>query len=243
MADEIRNSRFRYVDADDLQNTTIDFDDLDVRNAADDKLGDVDGFIVDAASGRPYYVVVNSGGWFSGGKYLVPINRGRIEHDQRHDEDVLRVNLDKDAIRNYPKFDRDEFARLSDDRLRDFETSYARACCPESFGEGVTTVSYETLEPFRQPDWWTGPVNRPIAYGAPESRIPSPPASRAVEPERERIVGREGQPVGDRAEPGDVLGIETGGEETHLGDTAKDERQRVNISDRETRQAEKNERG
>lgn len=32
--------------------------------------------------------------------------------------------------------------------------------------------------------------------------------------------------LGGRAEPGDVIGVETGGERTYLGDTAKDEDER-----------------
>jgi hypothetical protein len=34
-------------------------------------------------------------------------------------------------------------------------------------------------------------------------------------------------PLDDRAQPGDVLGIETGGETTQLGDTAEDEDERL----------------
>lgn len=34
-------------------------------------------------------------------------------------------------------------------------------------------------------------------------------------------------PNEERAQPGDVLGVETGGETTHLGDTAEDENERL----------------
>ncbi len=55
----------RYVEASDLDNSTFDFDGLDVENSSGYKLDDVDGFILDADTGRPYYVVVDSKGWFS----------------------------------------------------------------------------------------------------------------------------------------------------------------------------------
>lgn len=245
MANELRNSRFRYVDAADLAETNVDFDDLDVRNAAGDKLGEVDGFVVDAVSERPYYVVVNSGGWFFGGKYLVPVNHARLERDAKDNDDVLRVNLDKETIKEYPTFDKDEFARLSEDQLREFEGRIGQACCPDEAATVGTTWTYESWQHYRQPDWWTR-VNRdrPIAVtrteGGEQRRST---AARPGRPERERIVARDGQPAGHRAEPGDVLGIESGGEETHLGSTAEDERRRVRISDRETREAEKNNRG
>ena len=61
-----------------------------------------------------------------------------------------------------------------------------------------------------------------------------PPESRAAHipagvPEPERIRMQEGDPsphAGGRAQPGDVLGVETGGERTYIGDTAEDENER-----------------
>ena len=52
----------RYVDAGDLDGS-FKFDGLDVDSYTDEKLGTVDGFIIDVNSARPYYVVVDAGGW------------------------------------------------------------------------------------------------------------------------------------------------------------------------------------
>ncbi len=252
MANEIRDSRFRYVDADDLEDTSTDLGDLDVRNAAGDKLGEVDGFIVDDMSGRPYYVVVDSRGWFSGGKYLVPINHARLDRDQERDEDILRVDLGNDTIKQYPKFDKDEFARLSDAQLVDFENRISQTCCP---GQSSLAAGwdYESWEHYRQPDWWaraTGRRTVSVRDMAQGRTVPPVPPARPAPPnpaigsrETDRVIAREGRRAGNRAEPGDVLGIESGGEETHLGDTPEDEQRRVRISDREAREAEKNNRG
>jgi hypothetical protein len=38
--------------------------------------------------------------------------------------------------------------------------------------------------------------------------------------------------AGARAQPGDVLGVETGGERTHVGDTADDENRRRRVAER-----------
>jgi len=46
-------------------------------------------------------------------------------------------------------------------------------------------------------------------------------------------------PMDERAQPGDVLGIETGGETTQLGDTAEDENERLQDAEDEV-QEEKN---
>ncbi|MGE5360871.1 MAG: PRC-barrel domain-containing protein [Bacteroidales bacterium] len=235
------NSRFRYIDAGELGDRAEDLDGIDVRNTADEKLGEVDGFIVDAASQRPYYVVVDAGGWFSGGRYLLPINHGKLVHDAKQDEDVLLVDLDKHAIGDYPKFDKEEFGRLSDTQVRDFETRIGQACCPDEAKRAGTDWSYDRWSHYGQPDWWsTGRTPIGQARDMPAARV-APGRSRAGE--HDRIIAQEGQPVGDRAQPGNVLGIERGGEQTHLGDTAKDEDQRVEESDRESRKHERGSEG
>ena len=72
----------RYIDADAVGDQTLDFDGMKVRNAAMEKLGEVDGFIVDADSARPYYVVVDSGGWFKSKHFLVPIGHAKLDDDR-----------------------------------------------------------------------------------------------------------------------------------------------------------------
>ncbi len=242
MADQVQNSRFRYVDADDLASESIDFADLDVRNDRGEKIGEVNGFIVDAMSERPYYVVVESGGWFFGGRYLVPIGHASLV--PQDDEAVMKVNLDKDTIRRYPKFDKDEFARLSNDQLREFEARIGQACCPDQVPSG-SVWTYEDREHYKQPGWWT--TIRRTAGARATAEHPAlrrePRERPGTRPLHERIAASDSERVEGRAEPGDVLGIETGGEETHVGDTAADERRRVEVSDREVRQAEKNNRG
>ena len=43
------------------------------------------------------------------------------------------------------------------------------------------------------------------------------------------------RPDDDRAQPGDVLGIETDGEQTHLGDTREDEDERREDAEEDAR--------
>lgn len=243
MADPVRHARFRYVDAGDLANDRLDLNGLDIRNGANEKIGEIDGFLVDADTERPYYIVVDSGGWFSGGNYLLPINHGRLESDPDRNSNVLRVNLDKDAMRQFPKFDRDEFGRLPETEVRGIEARILRACFGEQALPADAGVNYDRWEYYRQPDWWDTRWTRGDRARRVAGDYAVTPESGESRFERERIIAAEEAPVGDRAQPGDVLGIETGGEETHLGDTARDEDRRVEISDREVRKAEKNERG
>jgi hypothetical protein len=55
------------------------------------------------------------------------------------------------------------------------------------------------------------------------------PTRVSKEAERDAVVAREADPspyFDGRAQPGDVIGLETGGEQTHIGETAEDENKR-----------------
>ena len=52
----------------------------------------------------------------------------------------------------------------------------------------------------------------------------------------EEAVAREAEPsphFGSRAQPGDVIGVETGGEQTHVGETTEDENNRRRDAEKE----------
>jgi hypothetical protein len=242
----------RYIDADDLDDQTIDFDGLKVRNPQMDKLGEVDGFIVDSDGGRPYYVVVDAGGWFKSKHFLLPVGEARLDDDN----DALVTNLTKERVHRFPGFDKDEFAKLSEDDLRRMND----AICAAS---SVTAVSYSTSEPvraawdrpqFSRPTWWNAnPVNpdrmgdrayeSTVEYPAKDTALPS--SGPAVGRAPEQVRARERDPddrTGDvsphfdgRAQPGDVIGFETGGERTHVGETADDENKRRRDAEKATK--------
>ena len=91
----------RYVDADDVSDPTVDFDGMGVESPSGEHLGDVDGFIVDSDSGRPYYVVVDSGGWFKSKHFLVPVGHARL--DSGTDADALVVDITRERIDRFPR--------------------------------------------------------------------------------------------------------------------------------------------
>ena len=113
-------SRLRYVDVNDLPDSTR-YRDTKVRNRAGEALGRVDGFLVDP-SGRPYYMVVDSGGLFVGRRYLVPVGRA----DYRGDEGLFTVDLDKELLKRYPEFHRDAFLSMRDEEARRYAVARAR---------------------------------------------------------------------------------------------------------------------
>lgn len=279
----------RYVDADDLDDDAIDFDGLNVESPVGEHLGGIDGFIVDADTARPYYVVVDAGGWFKSKHFLLPVGRARLDADR----EVLVTDVPKERVEKFPGFDKDNFEKLDASGLKRFNDETCSACSIE----GVSVV-YSASEPYsaawdrsdyRYPDWWRANPELPermgesavtsgasyrtpltgdsiqrgsadykgeqiVASGSADAGSFLPPSSPGAvvgassvaassvgtsstppAPRAGTVAGTPEAKVGEadpspylegRAQPGDVLGLETGGEQTHIGDTADDENER-----------------
>jgi hypothetical protein len=235
----------RYVGASTLDDDqTLRFNGLKVRNSAMETLGKVDGFIIDSRTARPYYVVVDSGGWFKSKDYLVPVGFAKIDGDN----DALVVDLTKERIERFPGFNKDAFERMSEDELRRFsdETCNTGTTTGVAVAESYTTT-WDRPE-YAMPGWWS-PAMFPDRMGetafstgaeyppskvAPVTSTTSADVARATAqsaadrgdqiPKRTEV---EDSPFYDgRAQPGDVLGLDTGGERTYVGDTSEDENKR-----------------
>lgn len=221
----------RYVDASDLDDSRIHFDGMKVESTLGEKLGDVDGFVIDVSSGRPYYVVVDAGGWFKSKFFLLPIGHIGLASTERS----LVADITKERIDRYPGFDRGEFEKLSDAELNRMEEQIVAACCPSEPIDRMATASrFDTWGHYRAPSWWDADFYRPdradsAARSMAGTSSPAPAASERGEPDHERAVARGGDVSphsGGRAQPGDVIGVESGGETSRLGDTAEDENER-----------------
>jgi len=232
----------RYVSAGDLDDTSA-FDGLHVESPSGEDLGDVDGFIVDSDSGRPLYVVIDSGGWFKSKYFLLPVGHARLDSDR----EALVASISRDRIERFPGVDLDTFDKLSETELKRLNDDICQACSVE----GVS-ITYSASEPysavwnrpdFRYPDWWHADPALPGRMGAGAVTTgatyePSSPTSKTAAPNREQAVGHSSQDARQsesratsphfdgRAHPGDVIGVETGGERTYVGDTAEDENKR-----------------
>jgi hypothetical protein len=233
------------VDAADIKEGT-DFDNMLVESPAGEKLGHVEGFIVDSQRSLPYYIVVDAGGWFKSKHFLLPV--GHAELNSAPDRDALVADLPRERIDKFPGFDKDEFQNMSPEALKRFNDETCTAC-------SVAVVTYSETEPysaawsrpdFKYPDWWSAAPFLPERMGGTafnEMADYPPPPAESADPairDRERIVANRGSQgsettrepgepsphYGGRAQPGDVLGIETGGESTSIGDTAEDENER-----------------
>ena len=141
----------RYVDASDLDDSKIAFKKLDVQGSDGEKLGTVEGFILDRNSARPYYVVVNAGGWFRSKHVLVPI--GYIGFAAGN---TLMADLTRDRVNKFPGFDNGEFKTLSEQELRQMDDEVWTACNPDV----VVVVRYEHQD-YEYPTWWEADFYNP----------------------------------------------------------------------------------
>jgi hypothetical protein len=246
------SERLRFLDADDLDDSTVDFSTLDVYGSDDRDLGDLDGFIVDMESGRVVYAVVDSGGWFRTRHFAVPVGHAQLDSGRRR----LNVHVTRDAAEKFPDFNPKDLHRFSDDEMKAFEQRTAVVCCPDDPTDVSGAVQYDTIRHYAQPDWWRREYQQRDRYQdldtweerdrekhrlraqdrrhaesdtirdtrnrdlvtAQESSRPARDAARETDDVSPHYDGR--------AQPGDVLGIETGGESTHIGDTTSDEDKR-----------------
>lgn len=99
----LRDYRFN-TDVDDIRGSSL-------YGIDDEKLGKIDDVIFDHASGNIRYAVVDSGGWLSSKKFLVPADR--IRADAKHDDD-FHIDMTKKQIEALPRYDEDNFKQDKD---------------------------------------------------------------------------------------------------------------------------------
>src|SRR4030095_11810416 len=115
----------RYVDASDLDNSQLHLDGMDVKGPDTEKLGKVEGFIIDMSPGQPYYVAVKAGGWFKSKYFLLPIGHVGMAPT----ENSLVADITRDRVKGFPGFDRGEFKKLTEDELKMMDDQMFGVCC------------------------------------------------------------------------------------------------------------------
>jgi len=103
-------------------NTTDDIRGAAIYGRNDEKLGKIADVIFDHSTGSIKYVVVDTGGWFSNKKFLVPPHRLHSSAD--HDGDFT-VNLDKQQIEAFPPYNESDLH--SDEKWKDYEKKFDQA--------------------------------------------------------------------------------------------------------------------
>lgn len=97
----------KYVDARALNGFAARLDGAEVYGADGEKLGVVEGFIMDVHQGRPRHVVV-AAGWFIHKHFLLPIGHVTISPDGT----TVSADVVKDRVESFPGFNKKEFEKL-----------------------------------------------------------------------------------------------------------------------------------
>lgn len=85
----------------------------------DEKLGKIDDVVFDHSSGDIRYVVVDTGGWLSSKKFVVPADR--IRPSAEHEDDFA-VDLTKKQVEGFPPYNEKDVE--SQDKWNDYENRY-----------------------------------------------------------------------------------------------------------------------
>jgi sporulation protein YlmC with PRC-barrel domain len=108
----LRDFRFSQSDPDDIRGSNV-------YGRGDEKLGKIDDVIFDHSTGDIRYAVIDTGGWLSTKKFLVPADRLRAS--AQHDDDY-QVDMDKQQIEALPPYNEKDIE--SDEKWRDYEGRY-----------------------------------------------------------------------------------------------------------------------
>ncbi len=103
---ERQRERLRYIAASRLRE--FKYCEFRIRNTEGEDLGSLDGVIVEERSHLPKYFVVDSGGWFVGQRFVIPIDALQPDDESK----TLRTALDRKSIEAYPPFNPDAYLSL-----------------------------------------------------------------------------------------------------------------------------------
>jgi hypothetical protein len=85
----------------------------------DQKLGEIDDVVFDEATGAIVFIVVDTGGWLSTKRFIVPPTA--VRPSLQHEDDFL-VDLTKEQIESFPPYD--GAALTSEEKWADYERRY-----------------------------------------------------------------------------------------------------------------------
>jgi ferritin-like metal-binding protein YciE len=142
-------SRLRYVSAGDLG--TFPYARYRITTPDHEDIGAIDGFIVDGDSARPVYYVVDSGGWFTGRRYLLPV--AQLELDER--EAMFHTELTREQLRRYPEFSTTAFVAMNDDEAARYERRMLETVVPfrHQSHRAAERPAYGELPMYQPPAW------------------------------------------------------------------------------------------
>jgi sporulation protein YlmC with PRC-barrel domain len=140
----------------------------------DEKLGTIDDVIFDHSTGNIRYAVVDTGGWLSSKKFLVPAER--LRPSTKHEND-FEVNLAKKQIESFPPYNERDLE--SEAQWSDYEGKYRAKweADPVMHREGTDRNITPTMQQMEQESPSKAAADR--AHGIPAQVTPPAPLESA----------------------------------------------------------------
>lgn len=133
----------KYVNAKDLDESAMKFDGMEVDDASGEKLGKVEGFVIDVAEGCPRHIAV-SAGWFLHKHFLLPIGHAVMSQDGSK----IIADVTKKRVNRFPGFHKEQFVHLTAEEVKELDKTLAAACAAGD-ADALDLDSH-----YRVPDWW-----------------------------------------------------------------------------------------
>ncbi len=173
---------FRFSEADEVAD---DIRGSEVYGLNDDKLGKIDDVVFDHSSGDIRYVVVDTGGWLSTKKFLVPAER--LRPSGKHEDDY-QTDLDKKRVESFPPYNEADVENA--ENWKKYETSYRSKWSGDTImhREATDRNITPTTSQMTKGTGATGapeggserPLSRPVNYAELDSRM-IPPTGNEVD--------------------------------------------------------------
>src|SRR5579871_311794 len=156
----------RYISVKDLDGGQHTFEDFSVHDPNNERLGQLEGFIVNVNDGDPYYAVVDAGGWFRSKHFLLPIGHAALDSESKR----LVADITRDHVKRFPGFDLDEFKKMSDDDLYRVAQEMVAGCCPDEAvdADAPAVARFTVWAHYRTPTWWDARYAQPT-QGTPDA--------------------------------------------------------------------------
>jgi sporulation protein YlmC with PRC-barrel domain len=117
-----------------------------VYGANGEKLGEIDDVIFDTRTGDVRYVVVDTGGWLTTVKFVVPARQLMTREEE---DNNFRVNLTKEQVQRLPEYNEEDLQ--SEDRWSNYESRYEAAWVEDPVLHRAGSTHTVTPDPDEEP--------------------------------------------------------------------------------------------
>lgn len=179
-----------------LRNTAVSDAAEDIRGASlygtnDEKLGKIDDVIFDHSTGDIRYIVVDTGGWLSTKKFIVPA--ANLRASAKHENDY-QASLTKKQVENFPAYNESDLE--SESKWSGYEGKYRAKWVSDPVMHRAETDRNITPTTYQQDGNYDSEQAASIAHGGSPAESRRPPASSRADIDAASSITERAVPAG-----------------------------------------------